>query len=343
MKKIKLKDKVTATIIDKVLKSLADGVVLIPTEYNYVFASNDQKRLLSLNQTLAPFLTDSQKMAPAKFLLKSDIDFDSLNESAQKIISHFFPGPLIALLSHSGIRVTNSPLINSLLKRLAKPVYFIEKEDTDSVWLRKWEDFIVLSVAAEIKKPILSTVVDLSVPIPTVVRKGAIPILEIENLLGRRIKLSKDIYFSVLFVCTGNSCRSPMAKGILDKMLEKKNVLVYSAGTVAGIGSLPSEFAVRAVQKYGADISHHLSASLTKELINGADLILVMSPKHKESVVNLVSEAKSKTFLLKEYAFGSQEEVEDPIGAPLEVFEKVAAEINESLEKVAQDIKERLN
>jgi protein-tyrosine-phosphatase len=134
-----------------------------------------------------------------------------------------------------------------------------------------------------------------------------------------------------------------MAKGILEKILEKENVFVYSAGTIAPEGSLPSEFAVIAAQKYGADIRHHLSAPLTKELINDADLILVMSPKHKDAVIELVPEAKSKTFLLCEYAFGLNEEVEDPIGQPLEIFEKVAAIINENLVKVTEKIKERLN
>jgi len=163
------------------------------------------------------------------------------------------------------------------------------------------------------------------------------------NKLANRIKISKDVDFSVMFVCSGNTCRSPMAKGILDKILEKDNVFVYSAGTIARKGSLPSDFAVIAAQKYGADICHHLSSPLTKELINDADLILVMAPKHKDAVIELVPEAKSKTFLLREYASGINEEVEDPIGQPLEVFEKVAAIINENLLKIAEAIKERLN
>ena len=170
------------------------------------------------------------------------------------------------------------------------------------------------------------------------------PILAIKGLVVlRKSKPSKDTYFSVLFVCSGNTCRSPMAKGILDTLVDKKNVFVYSAGTIARKGGLPSEFAVIAAQKYGADISHHLSAPLTKELIKDADLILALSLKHKDAVIELVPEAKSKTYLLKEYASGINEEVEDPIGQPLAVFEKVAAIINENLIKVAEKIKERLN
>ncbi len=134
-----------------------------------------------------------------------------------------------------------------------------------------------------------------------------------------------------------------MAKGILEKIFEKEKVSVYSAGTIARKGSLPSEFAIIAAQKYGADISHHLSSPLTKELINDANLILVMSPKHKAAVFELVPEAKSKIFLLSEYALGINEEIEDPVGAPLAVFEKVAAIINENLLKAAEKIREQLN
>jgi protein arginine phosphatase len=170
------------------------------------------------------------------------------------------------------------------------------------------------------------------------------PILAIkESVALRKNKSSKDNYFSVLFVCSGNTCRSPMAKGILDKLLEKEKVFTTSAGTIACRGSFPSEYAVIAARKYGVDISHHQSAPLTKELINDTDLILVMAPKHKVAVIELVPEAKSKTYLLKEYGSGIKEEVEDPIGQSLEVFERVAAIINENLIKVAEKIKERLN
>jgi protein-tyrosine-phosphatase len=219
----------------------------------------------------------------------------------------------------------------------------VENEDPTSEWLKQYADSIVLFLETNLKKTLLSTIIDLSSPVPIIVRKGAIPILEIERVLGRKVKLGGNVYFSVLMVCSGNSCRSPMAKGILEKMLEKKNVFVYSAGTIAGSGNLPSEFAVIAAKSYGADITHHLSAPLTKELINNADLILVMSPKHKDSVLELEPSAKAKTFLLREYAFKTNEEIIDPVGQPLAVFEKVAKEINECLKKVAEDIKERLN
>jgi len=363
LKKIKLKGKINQSAVKKAANAIAEGIVLLPTKYNYVLVSNDPKRLNSVNQDSLLILNERQKLEPTKFISKSDIEMDSLTEIAQKVIQQFTPGPLIAYLRQKelssnqnpsnaeekiGIRVSNSQLINDLLAQSKNPLYFIEVEKTesnilDSEWLRTNENNIVLYLEREIANYSNSTVIDLTTSEPKILKKGFLPILEIEQVSGRRLKIGKDVYFSVLFVCSGNSCRSPIAKGILEKMFEKKNVFVYSAGTIAQKGILPSEFAVIAAKKYGADISHHLSSPLTKELINDADLILVMSPKHKDNVIELVPEAKSKTFLLREYAFGINEEVEDPVGAPLAVFEKAAAVINENLIKVAEDIKDRLN
>lgn len=169
-----------------------------------------------------------------------------------------------------------------------------------------------------------------------------VSIIEPISVIRGLVELKRN-NFTILFVCSGNTCRSPMAKGILEKKLENKNVTVFSAGTIAQPGILPSDFALITAQKYGADISHHLSSPLTKELIIDADLILVMSTKHKDRVIELVPKAKSKTFLLKEYASGLPEEIEDPVGQPLEVFEKVASEVNENLEKIAEGIIDRLS
>lgn len=353
MKKIKFKGKINLSLIDKIASNL-DRIVLLPTECNYVFVSQDPIQLDDLHQN--EYSSEQQKIDIARFIKKSEINLDYLNEPARKIVEHFFPGPLIAILpegivgetsqSRYGIQLSNSQLVNNILEQLKSPLYFFETENQNPISNIQHpviKNKISLYLETDITNPVKSTIIDLTQPSPVILKKGAIPILEIEKVIGSRVKLGSEVYFSVLFICSGNSCRSPIAKGIFDKMLEKKNVFIYSAGTIATSGNLPSEFAVIAAQKYGADINHHLSAPLTKELINDADLILVMSPKHKDHVIELVLQAQSKTFLLREYAFGIKEEVEDPIGAPLEVFEKVAAVINESLEKVALDIKERLN
>ncbi len=157
-----------------------------------------------------------------------------------------------------------------------------------------------------------------------------------------KVKIHQPDNWTILFVCTGNSCRSPMAKGIFDKLIEDSpqirkseiNILTLSAGTNATKGNLPSEYAQQAVKKYGVDIRHHLSQPLTKERIDLADLILVMEPKHKEQVLALAPLAKNRTFLITDYVEDKTQEIPDPYGQPLEKFQEVADLLYKILQKV---------
>lgn len=152
--------------------------------------------------------------------------------------------------------------------------------------------------------------------------------------------------FSILFVCSGNTCRSPMAKGLMDKIIQdnlKKslaslNITTLSAGTIATNGQLPTDYAQQAVRKYGADINHHLSAPLTKERIKMAKLILGMQEKHKIAVLELVPTAISKTFIITEYINQDTQGIADPIGQPLSIYQKTADKLFLILQKVYNKI-----
>jgi protein-tyrosine-phosphatase len=148
---------------------------------------------------------------------------------------------------------------------------------------------------------------------------------------------------SILFVCTGNSCRSVMAEGFLKKMLadsNKKDIEVFSAGTFAVDGFMPTENTVSVMNKEDIDVSIYQSSRLTPPMIQQADLILVMEPVHKEEVLNYVPTAEEKTHLLK--AFTGKEDklsgtsVPDPIGRPLEVYESVASVIKECVKELME-------
>ena len=154
--------------------------------------------------------------------------------------------------------------------------------------------------------------------------------------------------FVILFVCTGNTCRSPMAEGALRGLLEKQRpekFEVVSAGTVGASGFPATKYAVEAARIWDADISKHQSQPLTGGLIDRADLILGMSSEHVGEVLRLRKKAADKTFLFKNFPDPGQsgEGVDDPIGQPLERYNETFLEIGEYLGKQLDEIVKRID
>lgn len=172
---------------------------------------------------------------------------------------------------------------------------------------------------------------------PAVVdRRGALAILELERELEEHVRLGPDIVFSVLVVCTGNSCRSPIAAGLLAKMLAGGRAFVYSAGTDAPVGSPATRFAVEAAAELGVDISAHRSQQLDAGLVRSADTVLVMEEYHRQRVVELVPEAAGRT------RFVAERDVPDPVGRSLEFYRQTVEDMRPGLEQVVAEIRGRL-
>ncbi|MFZ7119687.1 MAG: hypothetical protein ACOWWH_01875 [Eubacteriaceae bacterium] len=108
---------------------------------------------------------------------------------------------------------------------------------------------------------------------------------------------------NVLLVCTGNTCRSSMAEGILKYLIKDKQVHIKSAGTSVFMSEPANNKAIKVMEEMGFDISKHRSKPITEELIKESDIILTMTKAHKEKVINASPQAKEKVFTLKEYAF----------------------------------------
>jgi glycine hydroxymethyltransferase len=129
---------------------------------------------------------------------------------------------------------------------------------------------------------------------------------------------------TILFVCTGNICRSPMAEGLFRKVLKgRSDYRVISAGLGAMGGQPPSTHAVRAVKELGIDISGQRSRMLTPELVDQADFIFGMTHSHVDTINLLFPHAADKTFLVREFDETLdlfEKDISDPIGGSYEVY-----------------------
>src|SRR6266699_6600692 len=129
---------------------------------------------------------------------------------------------------------------------------------------------------------------------------------------------------TILFVCTGNVCRSPMAEGIFRQATRGRgNYRLLSAGLGALEGQPPSSYAVQAVKELGIDISDRRSRALTPEMVHQADYIFGMTHSHIDTVMLLYPQAAEKTFLLREFDETLdlfEKDISDPIGGSYDVY-----------------------
>ncbi|MBE7025900.1 MAG: low molecular weight protein arginine phosphatase [Ruminococcaceae bacterium] len=135
----------------------------------------------------------------------------------------------------------------------------------------------------------------------------------------------------IIFVCTGNTCRSPMAEALLRKKTEAHTV--SSAGVSVLFATPAAPNAVRTMQEYGLDISDHRSRQLTAEAVQAADRILTMTGMHKAVLCKLFPDAAEKTETLGEFAGHPDRDVPDPFGGSMETYRACAAEIANLLEE----------
>jgi protein-tyrosine-phosphatase len=144
----------------------------------------------------------------------------------------------------------------------------------------------------------------------------------------------------ILFVCTGNTCRSPLAEALLKE--KRPDFEVKSAGVDALAGMSASEGTIQVLRGKGIELDHRSSLA-NEELVSWADIVLTLTERHKRQLIKQLPNFIDKIFTLKEYGFEADVEspgqlmpsldISDPFGGSLDVYKKTATEIDKAIDK----------
>jgi tRNA threonylcarbamoyl adenosine modification protein (Sua5/YciO/YrdC/YwlC family) len=336
------------------------GIIAFPTETVYglgadFFNKKAVKKLYEIKQRPQdkPFTV---QIADLQDIERFECEISPL---ARELIERFWPGPLTLIFDTAksgkvGIRMPNNIIALELIRQsntlIAAPSANMSghrppkeaKEVIDQ--FKDKVDLILDGGETQLGKE--STVIDLTVFPYRIARSGVIPkekIIEVEFDFWKN-KVSPTIR-KILFVCTGNSCRSVMAEGYLKKRLrqiERDDIEVISRGVSAGGLLWPTAETLEVLKTEGVDMSSHRAISLTTKDIETSDLILVMEEFHRDEVLDMVPSKKNRVYILSEFGLWggrTQEtplEIPDPIGKSLGLYRETFSFIKVSIERLVK-------
>ncbi len=326
------------------------GVVVLPTETVYGAASalthpEGMSRLRAIRNggDGKPFTIHLAHRDDAKIYLAD------VGEIGQRLMKKLWPGPVGLMFDVPEARRRE---VVAHLKLAESEIY-----DNGTITLRCPDHIVASDVLARVPAPVVLTRVDpprepderfdlvleagpsrYSKPSTLLrVRADGYDIVRAgvydERIIERLLKTT------ILFVCSGNTCRSPMSEALARSLLaeklhvpaddlEKKGINVLSAGSFALPGSRATPQAVDAVEGLGADLTKHRSRALSVELIHQADVIYTMSRNHAAAVTALVPSAAEKTFTLDPAG-----DIDDPIGGDVKLYRDLAVQLKQLINK----------
>lgn len=187
---------------------------------------------------------------------------------------------------------------------------------------------------------VASTVIDLEAEKPIILRKGAVPIWSIALRLHTTPYLPPPLMLNIIFVCGGNTCRSPMAEAIFSATCFSERVAATSAGLSALEGEPAAANAREIVEELGLSLSHHRSKVLSEALVYWADLVLVMTREQLLRVRREYGQFAGRIFLLSGFPepWPRGHQIEDPIGRSKDIYRATALEISSSIETLNKEI-----
>jgi tRNA threonylcarbamoyl adenosine modification protein (Sua5/YciO/YrdC/YwlC family) len=355
-------------LVHRVVQALVEGkVVALPTETVYIAAASGLadravQRLLALRE--------GKLDGPATLAVRSVdevLDYvPRLPQVGQRLARRCWPGPVTLQLQDAHpesavhrlpprvkeavvnngeirVRVPAHDTVLSVLRLMAGPVVMIgahraaeEASVTAQDVIRSLDANIdVVLDDGRCKFAQRSSIVRIDDKGFSVLRQGVFNEMNLKRLAS----------FMIVLVCTGNTCRSPMAEALLKKRvaerlgckgaeLDDRGVVIMSAGLNAPPGGRAAAEAIQTMQERKLDLSQHESQPLSERIVKFADCIITMTAGHRDAILQAWPEAEPRVHMISQ----GRGDVADPIGGPLELYRRCAEQLDAYLEMWAKEL-----